>query len=985
MYSKAIHLKGLQQVWNRFRFYPLVCLFSSVIIVFVVNHSLAQKKEANSQWTVKDFGPDQGLEYKKVSSFVVDKVGIAWVGNEQGLKIFDGKKLYPASSYLKSSAETLELPVQSIIYDSVLNRLFVFAIKSSTTLLYSLHFDKINTENNALKELALIFGTLNDQPVYYKNKIILTSADRAIIMIFDQDKLIKALRNDKPFSRRLFAAGDGQFYFENVKENKLYRAEITDDSLHLIEVENLSLGAHQELFQSKGKFTSSKGVSYQNNKLQKHLLHARFAQEFGLPKEYYADASYAQDAHGNHYVYGPFGLQKVSRRMVFIKGVPTPNETRKIIYNSIQDVFYVGTSKGICLVDRKSKAVTEIASGTKLQNYYCCGQTIEDSLVVFTGIYPICKLLFLNKKNNQYWSKPSQTNLKIWKIYKQGKSTYYCTDSGLYSGIYTKGHFTFQKIEIGIKDELYDILALNNNEFLLAGKLGLYQYKVSKKASPLIMAGEFLCLDKLKNYILAGTAKKGLMIFDRKMILHKTINKGNALKSNIVFSMVIDESLNAVWIGSAAGLTLYHLPTGIHKTYTTVDGLLHNELNRNSTYKFKGDSLLIMGGIVGLNFIQNKLPLLASGQEVPYPAAWAVEAVYSNQKNEKNLIAIYRPDVLKLQSRVNKITLKIAQQNTELLFATAYKLDNEKNWKYVVAGEDIEILSPKNGNHDIELKTVLADGRESKIFKIPIEIELEWHMKPWGIIFLGFSFFMLLFPILYVRDYFQKQKNEKLINKNKEKLFTIIAHDLRSPITTYQNLAELINYLIEKQDWDSIKTVSESIDATGQKLDLLLENLLNWSLLEQKELKPILQLSNISSVSRSLIELYQFVAEKKSVKLNYSIEEDLLIQTDVNLFSLIFRNLLDNAVKNAENHSIIDISIGLNNKNLVVAISNHINIDNHVAAENMIRNIKSPDKSDGRGIGMRFIAQALDLLKGDIKAKLHETENKITIIISFPF
>lgn len=976
-------LQGLHNPIFSSKFIRRIWLLCFPLTIFGPS-ALSQIIHSNSQWSVIDYGLEQGLEYKNVTAFVIDKKGIAWVGHEQGLKIFDGKKLYPASNYLKSSVETLELPVEAIIYDSIVNCLYVFAFKRPGTLVYTIHLDKMNTHSNALKEHTQLFGTLNSPPLYVNNKIICNSGDFPTILIFDQVNLIKKLENFNVYSRHHFVAGDGHVYFDDVDQTKLYRAKIDEDGLHLILVEHLNSNDYHNLFKTKGVFISSKGFHYQNIALQKQLRLAKQALEFGLRKEYYIEASYEQDLYGNYYMYGPQGLQKIIRKLSFIEGINTPNETRTIIYNNYNNIFYVGTPRGVCFVNRKSKDVKEIASHTKDRNYYCCAQTIQDSMVVFFGSDKISNQLFLNKRNNKFWTKPAQTNLRIWNIHKFGKTTYYCTDRGLYTGTYTNGLFSFQHIDIGIKDELYDILSLSEQEYLLAGKRGLYQYNAAKMTIRVIIAGEFLCLEKFKDYIIAGSAKKGVLLFDRKMILLKTINEGNGLKSNAVFSMLTDKSLNALWIGSGSGLTVYHLPTGICKTYTTADGLLHNEFNRTSTYKFKGDSLFMMGGIVGLNYIQNKLPFSPPGTVVASPGAWAIETIYSDQETEKNWIDIYHPDILKLKSRVNKITIKIARNTTEFLYATAYRLNDKTKWEYVSAGEDIEILSPQSGIHYVTLKTIMADGRESKTIRIPIEIEAEWYGKPWGIALIVFLVLMLLIPIFWIRDYFQKQKSERLVNKNKEKLFSIIGHDLRSPIKSYQSLSETINYLIEKKDWETIKSVSENIDKTGKEIDLMLENLLNWSLLEQKELKPIKQLFNVAEISESIVELYKVIASQKNIKILLSISPETAIQSDRNLLNLILRNLIDNAVKNAVEFSTIELLILVSNNKLNIEIGNYFNPVKSTLVESFAKNILSPNKTEGRGIGHKFILQSVQLLNGQIAARILKNEHKISITITIP-
>lgn len=962
------------------------CSFNVLFILFffVPYSSPAQHKNVAPKWQVVHYDEQKGLDSKGVYGLVLDKNGLGWLGNEQGLNIFDGKNVYPLGNFIQSEPMLFALPVSALHYDSSLHCLFILAQKINKTVLYTVDLTMLGHQQFAAKELVNMGGYLNDNPIFGQNRIVCLVGTQVHMIILYKDRLKKSVTNQTFKAKHLFAMPGIGYFADNFKGTALYQLRLDKDSLYADFIANLQSTEHRDLFFSQGVYTAKAGKKYVNAELISRNELAHIAKEAGLSKEYEADGTFVEDGKGNYYLYSKLGLQKVSARLPVIEGYTLmQKEARSIVYEGSGRCCYICTSGSIFPFDMKTRRFEDTLK-IKEENYFCAAHQLNDSQLAFFGIDPPNAVL-LDKRTKKF----SETNLNInRKIYfsypaKSPNTAYFATDSGLYKGVYSQNEFIFEEIDFGVQDEIQGIVSNSNNSIILAGLKGLYQYNTQNHKLKVIAAGNFFCVQMLGKNLVAGTSNKGAMVFNESLELTHVINTGNGLKSNLVYSLLCDSVLNAIWLGTVNGLTVYHLSTGIHKTYTTNDGLPHNEFNRSSTYQFKGDSLLMMGGIKGISLIHNRAPFLLQDSIVPKPIPWSINVTYANLKEQNEWLNVENTSILNFEKNINKLAIKMANPAGEKIYATAYKLDDDE-WKYLKAGDNIELLSPANGNHIILLKSVMANQKESEEIIVRFKIEMEWYKKTWGILLIGFSAIALILPVFYVRERYLRQKNQLLINKNKERLFAIIAHDLRSPIKTYQNLTDIFTYLIEQQDWDSLRKVSENIDTTGQKLDLLLENLLNWSLLEQKELKPVIQVCNVTKVSKNLVELYEVIAEKRSIRLRNSVEEHLVIQTDANLLSLIFRNLLDNAVKNASSFSVIDITITLEKKILVIEISNTFNIEKLDAAENLINNIKSPDKTEGRGIGMKFIAHALVLLKGEVKAKMHESENKITITITIP-
>lgn len=143
------------------------------------------------------------------------------------------------------------------------------------------------------------------------------------------------------------------------------------------------------------------------------------------------------------------------------------------------------------------------------------------------------------------------------------------------------------------------------------------------------------------------------------------------------------------------------------------------------------------------------------------------------------------------------------------------------------------------------------------------------------------------------------QKNEDLqkLNSEKDKFFSVIAHDLLSPFQTLLGFSssmgeDLLNLPLEK-----IQKIAMNMRASANKLFYLLENLLEWSQLQRSgnNFKPVRL--NLTKRIEEIIELIQDTADKKMIVLSVDIPEDLSVMADSQMFESMMRNLVYNAIK----------------------------------------------------------------------------------------
>ncbi|MCX6794711.1 MAG: HAMP domain-containing sensor histidine kinase [Candidatus Falkowbacteria bacterium] len=150
------------------------------------------------------------------------------------------------------------------------------------------------------------------------------------------------------------------------------------------------------------------------------------------------------------------------------------------------------------------------------------------------------------------------------------------------------------------------------------------------------------------------------------------------------------------------------------------------------------------------------------------------------------------------------------------------------------------------------------------------------------------------------------KKIEELESKNKglnkkvqemEKLFSLIAHDLRSPFVGLLGLTELLKYNYNDLTAVERKESSRMINKQAQKIFALLENLLDWS--KMRLGKQPISLANISlkEIGDNVIGLLQLNADEKQVSLHNDVSAEIIIYADANTIQAVIRNLVFNAIK----------------------------------------------------------------------------------------
>lgn len=143
----------------------------------------------------------------------------------------------------------------------------------------------------------------------------------------------------------------------------------------------------------------------------------------------------------------------------------------------------------------------------------------------------------------------------------------------------------------------------------------------------------------------------------------------------------------------------------------------------------------------------------------------------------------------------------------------------------------------------------------------------------------------------------ENEKRLKEINSTKDKLFSIIAHDLKSPFNTILGFSELIIDEIKNNDLEKVNLYAGLIRDSSERTLTLVENLLDWSRTQTGKIAIKLKNTELKSIVDNCIQLLSDRAFQKSITLANKIPEQLFALVDHDMFNVIIRNLISNAIK----------------------------------------------------------------------------------------
>lgn len=143
------------------------------------------------------------------------------------------------------------------------------------------------------------------------------------------------------------------------------------------------------------------------------------------------------------------------------------------------------------------------------------------------------------------------------------------------------------------------------------------------------------------------------------------------------------------------------------------------------------------------------------------------------------------------------------------------------------------------------------------------------------------------------------ESEEKLTQSNaaKDKLFSIISHDLRSPFASISSYIKLMKKDLKKMKHDEILNLTNDLEKNAENVNILLENLLQWSLTQSGKLRFNPENLNLKALVLQELKMLHGLAEIKNISITVDISSESNVLADRSMISTVIRNLVSNAIK----------------------------------------------------------------------------------------
>jgi signal transduction histidine kinase len=214
-------------------------------------------------------------------------------------------------------------------------------------------------------------------------------------------------------------------------------------------------------------------------------------------------------------------------------------------------------------------------------------------------------------------------------------------------------------------------------------------------------------------------------------------------------------------------------------------------------------------------------------------------------------------------------------------------------------------------------------------------------------------------------------KTSQELLRMRDKIFSIIAHDLRSPIATFMSVMNFITDHNKSISSDKIQKYLEELKHISKNAYNLLENLLNWARSQQKMVKFEFSINKVKNLVDESIALLGQMVSKKFITISNEIDENVTAYFDKNTISTVFRNLISNSLKFANSHGEVKVTCKKVNDFLQISvIDNGIGITPENASklfkEDQIFSTYGTQKEKGTGLGLLLCKDFIEANGGKI-------------------
>ena len=350
-----------------------------------------------------------------------------------------------------------------------------------------------------------------------------------------------------------------------------------------------------------------------------------------------------------------------------------------------------------------------------------------------------------------------------------------------------------------------------------------------------------------------------------------------------------------------------------------------------------------------------------------------------------------------------------------------YRMDQDSEWQNLKGGNTLPLSDLPSGTRSVEIRVKPSGHSQwSDISRIDFAIIPPWYKRWWALLLYVFLAFFVVYTssrlyaeklrkenlrlesIVTDRTVELKKRNEELVsskqlieeknavlenllielrelNATKDKMFSIISHDLKNPFSTIMGFSRLLVEDLDSMRRDEINDFISRIDHTARSTYDLLENLLAWSRTQSGRLsvKPVpIHLAGIVERNKNFVRDLAF---GKNIEIVTGVPDDCFVMADEYALDLILRNLITNAIKFSFHGSKLEVTVDANERTVAINITDHGTGMDEETLGKLFRNdvfhsTHGTDHEKGTGLGLILVKELVEKQGGKVSVKSKPAE-----------
>lgn len=220
-------------------------------------------------------------------------------------------------------------------------------------------------------------------------------------------------------------------------------------------------------------------------------------------------------------------------------------------------------------------------------------------------------------------------------------------------------------------------------------------------------------------------------------------------------------------------------------------------------------------------------------------------------------------------------------------------------------------------------------------------------------------------------DYFNRMAEELSgVETLRTDFIANVSHELKTPLAVMQNYGTMLQSpdLSDEQRIQYAKAITES----SRRLANLITNILKMNRLENQQIYPTAKRYNLGEQLAECLLNFEDTWEKKEIDIDTDIEEEVFVESDDELLSLVWNNLFSNALKFTESHGKVRLSLKAEGDHAVVRVSDTGCGISPEVGKHIFEKFYQGDTShatQGNGLGLALVKRVVDIVEGDISVE----------------